>query len=252
MYQERTNSHKASAHTHTQKQDAAGPQEVLLFRDYSGWEEPALSTPFGFMSLRNLAVLGLFGMLSYVLYATLLPENLSIGRDYIMLLVSLAPLAAGLVIGIIKTPYGTADTLIISLIVMMLYNHSRSTSHDSRQKGHKRQKSRVLGFARMLRADTPQGDRIHEIICADLDELKSIRITIHAADGSLMANRLVKCYMDDILVESIHTGSDGSLVLHVRPEREGGRMLTVRDHKNDRIMLKRPLHFSLGSASKVG
>ncbi|MDE0091393.1 MAG: hypothetical protein OXP12_08630 [Thaumarchaeota archaeon] len=60
----------------------AEPSEVLIFRDYSGWEEPALTTPFGFMSLRNVAVLGVFGLMSAALYWMAVPDNVEITRDW--------------------------------------------------------------------------------------------------------------------------------------------------------------------------
>ena len=107
----------------------AEPSEVLIFRDYSGWEEPALTTPFGFMSLRNLAVLGVFGLASTALYWAVVPDNVEITRDWASICAALLPLGAGAVLGIIKTPYGTADVILLSLLSLLATRLRERTGH---------------------------------------------------------------------------------------------------------------------------
>ena len=232
----------------------AEPSEVLIFRDYSGWEEPALTTPFGFMSLRNLAVLGVFGLVSAALYWAAVPDNVEITRDWATVCAVLLPLGTGAVLSIIKTPYGTADVVLLALL-SLLAARLRAGAGDGngwtqkmrrkRLETKPRKKSKVLGFPRRLDVDTAQkADRVREIPCADLDELKSIRVTIHGGDGVVLGNRLVRCYLDDELIDALRTSAEGALVLHVRPEREGPRILTIREHAGGAVLLRRTLRFA--------
>ena len=226
--------------------------EVLIFRDYSGWEEPALTTPFGFMSLRNVAVLGVFGLVSAALYWAVVPDNVEIARDWISVCTALLPLAMGTALGIIKTPYGTADVILLAVLSLLAARLRARTggggwmprTRKRRNKARTRAKSRVLGFPRRLDVDTAQkSERVREITCADLDELKSVRVTIHGGDGAVLGNRLVRCYLDDELVDALRTSAEGTLVLHVRPEREGSRVLTIREHADGAVLLRRTLQF---------
>ena len=229
----------------------AGPSEVLIFRDYSGWEEPALTTPFGFMSLRNVAVLGVFGLVSAALYWVVVPDNVEITRDWVSICTALLPLAAGTALGIIKTPYGTADVVLLAVLSLLVARLRTRAGGGWMQKARKKRrraeagrKSRVLGFPRRLDVDTAKkAEHVREITCADLDELKSIRVTMHGGDGAVLGDRLVRCYLDDELVDALRTSAEGALVLHVRPEREGPRILTIREHAGGAVLLRRTLRF---------
>ena len=236
----------------------AEPSEVLIFRDYSGWEEPALTTPFGFMSLRNVAVLGIFGLVSAALYWAVVPDNVEITRDWASVCAALAPLAAGTALGIIKTPYGTADVVLLALMSLLAARLRARTGGGWMQKARKRRrkagtraKSGVLGFPRRLDVDAAKKDeRVREITCADLDELKSVRVTIHGGDGAVLGNRLVRCYLDDELIDALRTSAEGALVMHVRPEREGSRVLTIREHAGGAVLLRRTLQFVRRAGSR--
>lgn len=216
------------------------PSEVLIFRDYSGWEEPALMTPFGFMSLRNLAVLGILGGVAALLYWAVVPDDLDAKEDWPAVCAALMPLAAGLALAVIKPRFGTADSVLLALLALLpLRAPKRATS-----------RSKVLGFPRRLSPAAPKDDYVHKIVCADLEELKSIRVTLHGGDGLVLGSRLVKCYLDDELADTLRTSAEGSLVLHVRPGREGARSLVIRraeggsgDGAGDDILLRRSLHF---------
>ncbi len=231
----------------------AESSEVLIFRDYSGWEEPALTTPFGFMSLRNVAVLGVFGLVSAALYWAMVPDNVEITRDWASVCTALLPLGAGAALGIIRTPYGTTDVVLLAVLSLLAARLRARAGGGGGwtqkvRKGRRRteagKRSVVLGFPRRLDVDAAQkGDRVREIPCADLDELKSIRVTIHGGDGSVLGNRLVRCYLDDELVDALRTSAEGALVLHVRPEREGSRILTIREREGGAVLLRRTLRF---------
>lgn len=257
--------------------------EVLIFRDYTGWEEPALSTPFGFWSLRGIAVLGVFGMLAAALYWSIVPDDLDIQRDWLSVCISLSPLGIGAILGSVKPPVGTADSLLIALVVLACRSLSAGGTGGARRGAaggksayRKRKRSQVLGFPRQLpppRGAVSADERPLEVTCTDLDEPKSIRMTIHGGDGTRYGNRLVSCYIDDELLDVLRTAPDGSAVLNVRPEREGARRLIIREYVSDdestgpdavtgdapagAVLLNRPLHFMRvggggGAASAAG
>ena len=245
--------------------------EVLIFRDYSGWEEPALSTPFGFWSLRNLIVLGIFAMVSGGLYSTIIPDALDFGRDWMLVCAALTPLAIGVIFGIARTPLGSADAVLIALLLLAYRSFSEQksggpggTSSVGAGGGsrRKRKKSQVLGFPRNLpppRGVVSADDTPLEITCTDLDELKSIRVTIYSGDGTTYDNGLVSCYLDDELLDVVRTSAGGELVLNIRPEREGGRRLLIREHVGDDspkgigpVLLTRPLQFIRRGAGAPG
>ncbi|MDE0091070.1 MAG: hypothetical protein OXP12_06920, partial [Thaumarchaeota archaeon] len=165
---------------------------------------------------------------------------------------ALLPLGAGAALGIIKTPYGTADVVLLAMLSLLAARLRTGAGgggwtqkmRRKRLETKPRRKSKVLGFPRRLDVDTAQkGDRVREIPCADLDELKSIRVTIHGGDGAVLGNRLVRCYLDDELIDALRTSAEGALVLHVRPEREGPRILTIREHAGGAVLLRRTLRF---------
>ena len=252
------------------------PSEVLIFRDYSGWEEPALSTPFGFWSLRNIVVLGIMGMVSAALYYVIVPDNLDFGRDWAYVCAALSPLGFGVVLGSARTPLATADAAIIALLLLAYRSLGSGSGRGSggraggRGRGsprRKRKKSHVLGFPRNLpppRGAVSADDRPLEVMCADFDEIKSIRVTIHAGDGTAYGNRLVSCYLDDDLVDTVRTSAGGVLVLNVRPEREGGRRLLIREYvdadgagdgteaADGIVLLSKPVHFMRSRGGGAG
>ena len=238
----------------------AEPSKVLIFRDYSGREGPALATPFGFVSLRNVAVLGVFGLASAALSWAVVPDNAEMTRDWASVCTALLPLGAGAAPGVVKTPYGTAGVVLLAALSLLAARLRAGTGDGWTQKMRKKRrktetskKSLVLGFPRRLDVDAAQkADRVREVSCADLDELKPIRVTIYGGDGAVLGNRLVRCYLDDELIDALRTSAEGALVLHVRPEREGSRILAMREHAGGAVLLRWTLRFmrrAVGSSS---
>lgn len=210
-------------------------EELQVFRDYSGWDEPAISTPIGYVSMRGLAVLGVLGGLSGLFYHLIIPENLEITRDWAFLLGALTPFFLGLLLAVLRPPFGSADTVVFSLLTMR---------REPAKKSRRKPKSRVLGFPRKIRPGK-EGDETQEIICSDLEELKFIKMTLHDGRGGRYANVLVKMYLDDELHDTMRTTAEGVLTMHVTPEKEGGRTLVIRRSEDDAILLKKHLHFSV-------
>ena len=256
------------------------PTEVLIFRDYTSIDEPALTTSFGFMSMRNIAVIVVGAIITGMMYSTMVPKNMDITLDWFVVCISFIPLLIGFCLAIVKPAYGTADSVMISIMRLMI-RQMLSKKIDKKpmelhkkhyKKEEEKEKSQILGFPRHLlhvlfssssinddkngssssSSDNVQSiiEHTQEIVCADLDELKSIRMTLHKGDGTIMPNILVQCYLDDELFDTLRTSTEGVIVLHIRPEREGSRTLIIttinqKDDKKQIILLRRRLQFIL-------
>jgi len=85
-------------------------------------------------------------------------------------------------------------------------------------------------------------NQIQEIRCADFDELKQLKYKLYKNDGIIYADKLVKCYLDDILIDTLHISLDGILLVMIRPESAGKKKLIIKTDNND-ILLERLLHF---------
>ncbi len=159
------------------------PQDLLIFRNYSGIEEPAISTPVGFLSIRNIMVFAIFAGVAFGLHKMIMPVSIEFPRDLGLAVIVSAPFIAGILLAIIKPQFGSADSILLSLLYMMK-NKNRKKDIHLKPKGKDKKKSTVLGFAKTLKkAKVADVDIEHEILCADLDELKSMRIQASYDDG---------------------------------------------------------------------
>lgn len=239
--------------------------EILIFRDFSSLEEPALMTPLGFMSLRNILVIAVFGIMTATLYHTIVPENMRVTADWPVLCIVFVPLLIGVILAVTKTPFGSSDAVLLCIMTLAVRRLAARQAGKKKKTGQKkmtREPSELLGLphdilqvamsasGKAAGKTTAAADMAaiseytREIMCSDLDELKSIRITIHAGDGSIMADTLVRCYLDDEMFDTLRTSAEGVIILHVRPEHEGGRTLTITTDNDDQaVILRRRLQF---------
>lgn len=218
------------------------PQDLLIFRNYSGIEEPAFSTPVGFLSIRNILVFVVFGGLAFGIHRLIMPNNIEFPRDLGLLAIVLFPFIFGMMLAMIKPQFGSADSILLSFIYMMKNQNKKKNIHLKKDKKEKK-KSTVLGFGKTLKKEKVSDvDIVQEIFCADLDELKSMRIQISYDDGNYVSDKLVKCYIDENLIDTIKTTFDGWLIIKIRPENIGKKHLVIRD-ENDAIILEKTLHF---------
>jgi|APSaa5957512535_1039671.scaffolds.fasta_scaffold02143_8 hypothetical protein len=218
------------------------PQDLLIFRNYSGMEEPAVSTPLGFLSIRNILVFAVFGGLAFGIHRLIMPSNIEFPRDLGLLIIVLLPLVFGMMLAMIKPQFGSADSILLSFVYMMK-NQNKKKNIQLKTNKKEKKKSQVLGFATNLKKEkVSESDITQEIICADLDELKSMRIQISHDDGTYVSDNLVKCYIDENLIDTIKTTFDGWVIIKIRPENIGKKQLVIRD-ENDIIILQKTLHF---------
>ncbi len=218
------------------------PQDLLIFRNYSGIEEPAISTPVGFLSIRNIMVFAIFAGIAFGLHKMIMPISIEFPRDFGLAVIVSVPFIAGILLAIIKPQFGSADSILLS-IFYMLKNKNKGNDIHLKAKRKDKKKSTVLGFGKTLKkAKVVDADIEHEILCADLDELKSMRVQISYNDGSHVADKLVRCYIDDVLTDAIRTTFDGWVIIKIRPEQIGKRHLVIRGD-DDVVLLEKTLHF---------
>lgn len=218
------------------------PQDLLIFRNYSGIEEPAFSTPIGFLSIRNILVFVVFGGLAFGIHRLIMPSNIEFPRDLGLLVMVLLPFIFGMMLAMIKPQFASADSILLSLLYMMKNQNKKKNIQLKTEKKEKK-KSKVLGFGILLKKEkVAEEDIVQEILCADLDELKSMRIQISYDDGNYVSDKLVKCYIDDNLLDTIKTTFDGWIIIKIRPENIGKQYLVIRD-ENDVVILQKTLHF---------
>jgi len=212
------------------------PLELLIFRNYSGIEEPAFKSPIGHVSIRNGIVFGVFLVIAVVLHRLVMPDSIEFPRDLLSLSIVLTPIIIGLVLVMIKPQFGTADAILISMICV---SQNKKKKDKIKIKSKTKSKSTVLGFAKNIKKEIVSESDVQQVItCSDLDELKGFKIQLHHGDGSVLSDKLVKCYLDNDRIDTIKTSLDGVLIVKFRPEKIGKRLLVIRNEQDEIILEK--------------
>jgi len=198
-------------------------KDLIVFRNSSGFDEPIIKTGLGELSLRNIIVVSIFGGISMAIFKLLIPINFEIADNPILAIVTIIPILIGLSLAFIKPQFGSTDSNILSLILI----HQRNKKLDKRTVNiskTKSEKSKILGFGAVLKSEKSTNENtIKEFTCSDFDEEKRLKITLYRTDGELYSNNLVKCYINDNLIDNLRTSLDGVLIVIIKPETEGKR-----------------------------
>jgi len=214
-------------------------RNLVVFRNYPNIDEPMINSIFGYLSLRNIIVFSIFGGISFALFKLIIPDDFSISENPILFVITISPAIIGISLSLIKPKWGSADSIILSLIYL---NH-KNKKHKVKVPKKSKTKSSVLGFGDMIQPKKVSDENIiQEIRCLDFDELKSLKYKLYKNDGETYADKLVKCYLDDILIDTLKTSLDGVLLVMVRPENTGKKKLIIKTDEDD-ILLERLLYF---------
>ena len=216
-------------------------KNLVVFRNYPNIDEPMINSMVGYLSLRNIIVFAIFGGISFALFKLIIPDNFSIQDNPILFIIVVTPVIIGISLSMIKPKWGSADSIVLSLIWL---SH-KNKKHDKKIKIPKKSKNKstVLGFGDTLNPKKiSDEDTIQEIRCLDFDELKQLKYRLYKNDGTAYADRLVKCYLDDVLIDTLHTSLDGILLVMIRPESAGKKKLIIKTDDDD-ILLEKLLHF---------
>ena len=121
-------------------------------------------------------------------------------------------------------------------------NH-KNKKHKVKIPKKSKNKSSVLGFGDTIQPKKVSDENIiQEIRCLDFDELKQLKYKLYKNDGTIYADKLVKCYLDDLLIDTLKTSLDGVLLVMIRPESAGKKKLIIKTDDGN-ILLKRILDF---------
>ena len=217
-------------------------KNLVVFRNNSGFDETIIKTGLGELSLRNILILSIFGGISIGMFKLMIPINFEISDNPILVIMTIIPVIIGVSLAFIKPQFGSADSNILSLICMHQRNKKNKKNTVSMSKT-KTKKSNVLGFGKVLNSKKPtEENTVKEITCSDFDEPKSLKIKLHGTDGNVFSNKLVKCYIDEKLIDNIRTSLDGVLTVMIRPETEGKKKLVIKSD-NDKVILQQFLYF---------
>ena len=220
---------------------------LTVFENTDAINEPAVLLPIiGRVSFRQIGIIvGLSVMIPLVIYSACsefvldsLPDpvfsfdavngTVQITWDVVL---ALAPVPAGLALGVPRPKLVPMDRLIIILIKFAVH-HTSISGHVSTAKKAKKTgaKSLLAGFARKddsIKNTKHKKRNVYSVAVTELGIPKNITITLYDNQGNPMRNRLARAYVDDDLLSSITTDSDGVMGITFVPNREGVRSLRI-------------------------
>lgn len=131
-------------------------------------------------------------------------------------LIAAAPIPAGLALGVPRPRLVPMDVAVFMVLRFALRRAPRAA----------RPPSRLAGFAP---PDSGLGGPVrgYSVTAPDPSVPKSLTVTLYRADGSPLAGRLARTYIDGELVGSVTTDGDGTMGATFVPRRHGTRRLVI-------------------------
>ena len=221
---------------------------LTVFENVNAINEPVISMPMiGRVSFRQIGIIvGLSVMLPLLIYSS--------GSEYILeafphpvfsftavnaqvqitwdVILAIIPIPVGLLLGMPRPKLVPMDQLIILLAKFAIYHTSVNTASKknaskdgmSSDNTGKRKTSLFAGFAGADPDITPTKSRtknVYLVAVTDIGIPKNITVTIYDTDGTPMRNRLARVHINDDLLSSITTDSDGTMGITFVPGQEG-------------------------------
>ena len=229
---------------------------LTVFENVNAINEPVISMPMmGRVSFRQIGIIiTLSVMVPLLIYSS--------GSEYILdvfphpvfsftavnaqvqitwdVILAIIPIPVGLLLGMPRPKLVPMDQLIILLAKFAIYHTSVNTaskknvSKDGTPSGNtgKNQNSLFAGFAGADPDITPprksRTKNVYLVAVTDIGIPKNITVTIYDTDGTPMRNRLARVYINDDLLSSITTDSDGTIGITFVPRQEGTKHLIIR------------------------
>lgn len=228
----------------------AGSYTILtVFENTETLNEPVISLPLaGKVSFRQIGyIVGLSVMLPLAIYSGMSEHVLGMAPEPVFsfgavnteirvtwdVLLAMAPMPAGLLLGVPRPKLMPMDVLVMVLLRFMM--RRTSIRQKARKPGQRaprprrtRKASRFAGFAQPYGPDPAlPRRRTYSVAVTELGIPKNITVTLYDAQGNPMRNRLARAYVDDVLQCSITTDPDGTLGMTFVPHSEGRKNLRV-------------------------
>ena len=225
-----------------------------MFQVHKASDEEAFRTPIGSLSIRNLIVLGFFISISWFVWENAMPENAfdnvtGLGdispATWAAIIGIAAPAAVGLILATAKTAFGTADTILINMIMVL----ARPPAQKPKQKrAAKASHSKVFGTPIVWRAgadittSSPEidGKKAEIITFTEVGEDRLRTLQIYDSSGWLASHKVVKVYQQDTLVEyGRRTSATGEIDIRLRTPAEAcEQVISIRDYYTDEVFME--------------
>ena len=218
---------------------------LTVFENTDTINEPVISLPMlGKASFRQIGIItGLAVMLPLLIYSTGSESILNAFPNPVFsfvavngeikitwdIVIALVPMPLGLALGIPRPKLVPMDNLIMLLIRFMINHTSVKSTTKAKKSRQPHTKSTLAGFAQDDDSIKPKSARkdTYHIAVTDLGIPKNITITLYDLKGNPIRHKLVRAYIDDDLLSSITTDSDGVIGMTFVPRGEGTKHLKV-------------------------
>lgn len=208
-----------------------GQIDITVFENTSALDEQAVSIAIlGKVSIRQLAIIfsglllsvGIFQITNSVIYAV-------------------TPALIGMILGLPKPKILSMDRLVYSMLLFFVKGTSINQKSTKNKKSPKtktqKPKSRFLMMPGAKIIKINKKEKFREIIASDLSKLRRLKIRIIDPSGEALPRTFVKIYLDEMLIDSLSTDSDGMIEASFIPEKEGQKRLKIISDKFDEPVL---------------
>jgi len=220
--------------------------ELTVFENTDTINEPVISIPMlGRLSFRQIGIaMGTSVLMPLVIYSALsghiheiFPEPIFTfdaisGAGHIRItwdvMIALIPVPIGLALGLPRPKLMPMDTLLVSLASFAI-RHT-SIQEPQRPRKTRTKASKFAGFAQKDSFEQYKAlpkKRIFTVGVSDLGTPKNITITLYDSNGEPIRNSLARAYVDDVLLSTITTDSDGVMGMTFAPQHEGVKNLVI-------------------------
>ena len=219
---------------------------LTVFENTDTINEPVIALPMlGKASFRQIGIItGLAVMLPLLIYSSGSESILDAFPDPVFsfvavngeikitwdIIIALIPMPLGLALGVPRPKLVPMDNLVVLLVRFMMHHTSvKSSKQKAKKSRHPHTKSSLAGFIqedKSIRPKTTSKNTYH-IAVTELGVPKNLTITLYDLKGNPIRHKLVRAYIDDDLLSSITTDSDGVIGMTFVPKSEGTKHLKV-------------------------
>ncbi len=202
--------------------------DITVFENTSALDEQAVSIAIlGKVSIRQLIII-----FSGLLFAV------GIFQTTTSLTFAIIPAIIATVLGLPKPKILSMDRLVYSVLLFFIrgtsLNHKVSKGEKPRKT--KKAESKFLRMPGTKIIKIKKEEKFREIIASDLSKLRRLKIRIIDPSGEPLPRTFVRIYLDELLIDSLSTDSDGMIEASFVPGSEGQKRLKITSEKFDVVL----------------